>query len=103
MGRVSFATTQLKDKFKGNQDYARKVDEIVDRGPTFGTPGPTSLNAQAKHCHVDNQVGIAWIYLPGVFQNPKQEPCAEILALGRKNGSSGQGNSGYKWSQTGDI
>jgi hypothetical protein len=102
MSRVIFATPELREKFRGNQDYARKIDEIVDRGPQFGTPGPTILDSQAKHCHVDNQIGIAWIYLPGVFQDPKQAPCARILALGRKDNSTG-GTSGYKWSNKGDV
>ena len=103
MGRVTFATDELRDKFKGNEDYSDKINEIVDRATAYGKEGPKNLGSDVKHCHITDQVGIAWRYLSGAFKNPKQEPFAEILALGRKNEKAKPGNSGYEWSKKGDI
>jgi hypothetical protein len=65
---------------------------------TYGTLGPRNLAAGARHHHITNRTGIAWVY-QGV-NNVDQH----ILALGAKhNRNTGRGDSGYDWSDTGNI
>jgi hypothetical protein len=94
---MTFETQKLKEACEADKNILNKLTTIRTDGPTYGTPGPTNLHAQARHAHVYSQFGIAWYYggSPlGLHQH--------ILALGKKNNKAKPGNSEYDWDKNGN-
>ena len=60
-------------------------------------PARRIWNLHARHAHVYNQFGVAWVYR-GVPLGLHQH----ILALGKKNNKAKTGNSGYDWDKNGN-
>ncbi|MEP7730458.1 hypothetical protein [Marinomonas primoryensis] len=94
---MTYATQKLRDACEADQKILNKLNIIKDDAPTYGTPGPTNLDAQAKHAHITNQTGIAWIYGGAPIGSDQL-----ILALGRKSDKAGNGSSGYIWDKNGN-
>ncbi len=95
---MTFETAQLKQACMDDPSIMTKLSTIRTDAPGFGTPGPESLEAHARHVHVLNETGIAWVY--GGHPVGKDQ---RILALGRKDNKARRGNSGYYWNKFGDI
>lgn len=93
---MTFETQALKDACEADQNILNKLTVIRTDAPDYGTPGPTALDANAKHAHVYNAVGVAWVY-----RGTLAAPQPHILALGRKNDKASAGNSKYDWSKKG--
>lgn len=97
---MTFATMELKLACESDTGILNILTEIrlgASAG-TYGTPGPTSLDAHARHHHITNKTGIAWLY---AGQNNINQ---QILALGKKhNRNTGRGDSGYDWDNKGRI
>ena len=97
---MTFATDELKLACMADSGIMNILTEIRLRATagTYGTPGPTSLDAHARHHHLTNRTGIAWVYQGD--GNADQQ----ILALGAKhNRNTGRGDSGYDWDSRGRI
>jgi hypothetical protein len=56
------------------------------------------LHAHAKHAHLTNDTGVAWVYRGSPVGSDQH-----ILALGRKNNKAKPGNSQYDWDKFGNI
>ena len=56
------------------------------------------MNAQARHAHVTNQIGVAWVYGGSPLGTDQL-----ILALGKKGNKAKPNNSGYAWDKTGKV
>lgn len=95
---MTYETTKLQEACTGDQDIVNKLLIIASDGPEYGTPGPTSLHAQARHAHITNQTGVAWVYR-GTPLGTDQH----ILALGKKNNKAPKGNSQYNWDKKGKL
>ena len=95
---MTYETVKLQEACTADQDIVNKLLIIAADGPAYGTPGPTNLNAQAKHAHVTNQTGVAWVYRGNPLGTDQH-----ILALGKKSDRAGKGNSGYNWDKRGKI
>ena len=94
---MTFETPNLKKACEADLNILNKLTTIRTDAPTYGTPGPTNLDAHARHAHVYNQFGIAWVYR-GVPLGLHQH----ILALGKKNNKAKKGNSDYDWDKNGN-
>ena len=94
---MTFATQKLKEACEADQNILNKLTIIRTDAPSYGTPGPTNLHAQAKHAHITNNTGVAWVY-GGTPLGSDQI----ILALGRKSDRAGNGSSGYIWDTNGN-
>lgn len=94
---MTYATQSLREACEKDQKILNKLSIIKTDAPNYGTPGPTNLDAHAKHAHITNQTGIAWIY-GGTPIGSDQF----ILALGRKKDNAGNGSSGYIWDKNGE-
>jgi len=95
-----FATPELKLACEIDRGILNILTEIRLNAAagTYGTPGPTSLDAHARHHHITNKTGIAWLYAGA--NNVNQQ----ILALGKKHDrNKGRGDSGYDWDDKGRI
>jgi hypothetical protein len=95
---MTFETPQLKQRCLEDKDVMEKLTMIRTDAPTYGTPGPTALDAKARHHHLTDKTGIAWVYRG----NPVGED-QHILALGRKNNKAKPNNSQYDWDKRGNI
>jgi hypothetical protein len=97
---MTFANDTLKMNCMAHTGVMNILTEIrlnASAG-TYGTVGPATLDAHARHHHITNRTGIAWVY-SGV-SNVDQL----ILALGEKhNRNTGRGDSGYDWDARGQI
>ncbi|PCE65285.1 hypothetical protein [Salinivibrio sp. YCSC6] len=92
---MTYATQKLKEACEADINILNKLTEVKDRAPNYDTPGPRNLDQHAKHAHITNNTGIAWVYTnDGNDQH--------ILALGRKSDGAGSGNSGYIWDKNGN-
>ena len=97
---MTFATDALRLSCMAHAGVMNILTEIRLNAAsgTYGTAGPTSLDAHARHHHITNRTGIAWTY--GGVGNIDQH----ILALGEKhNRNTGRGDSGYDWDNRGRI
>jgi len=94
---MTYETAQLRNACEADQSILNKLTEVRTRAPGYGTPGPSALDPHAKHAHLTNDTGIAWVYQGqnGVNQH--------ILALGRQKDNAKPGNSGYAWDKFGNI
>jgi hypothetical protein len=95
---MHYATQDLRNACEADANILNKLTVVRTDGPAYGTPGPSALDAQARHAHVYADIGVAWRYAGTPLGSDQF-----ILALGRKNDKAAQGNSGYKWSATGRI
>ena len=95
---MTYATPALKQACDANQEILKKLTIVRTDAPRYGTPGPTSLNAQARHAHVTNQIGVAWVYGGSPLGTDQL-----ILALGKKDNKAKPNNSGYAWDKTGKV
>lgn len=93
---MTFATAELKQACMGDASIMTKLTTIRTDAPAYGTPGPEALDAHARHAHLTNQTGIAWIYRGRPLGADQH-----ILALGRKNNKAKPGHSQYDWSAHG--
>jgi hypothetical protein len=61
---MTFATAELKLACESDTGILNILTEIRLRASagTYGTPGPTSLEGNARHHHITNKTGIAWAY-----------------------------------------
>jgi hypothetical protein len=97
---MTFQTPELQLACMDDQGVMNMLTGIRlgANGGNYGTPGPTILDAHARHHHLTNRTGIAWVYR-GV-NNVDQH----ILALGAKhNRNTGRGDSGYDWDDRGRV
>jgi hypothetical protein len=97
---MTFATPALRLSCMGHAGVMNILTEIRLNAAsgTYGTAGPTTLDAHARHHHITNRTGIAWVYSGA--NNVDQL----ILALGEKhNRNTGRGDSGYDWDNRGQI
>jgi hypothetical protein len=94
---MTYETAQLRNACEADQSILNKLTEVRTRAPGYGTRGPSALDPHAKHAHLTNDTGIAWVYRGqnGVDQH--------ILALGRKTDRPKANNSGYAWDKFGNI
>ena len=95
---MTYETPKLLEACNADQDIVSKLLIVASDGPEYGTPGPTSLHPQARHAHITNQTGVAWVY-GGSPLGTNQH----VLALGKKNNKAGKGSSGYNWDKKGKI
>ena len=93
--KVTFSTEDLRSTCNSSTSIDMKIETIKSAESTYGTPGPSSLHAHARHTHLSNQTGIAWVY------TDDENVC--ILALGKKDNSRGRTTSGYNWSERGNV
>jgi hypothetical protein len=96
---MTYATPQLKQACEADQNILNKLSIIKTDAPVYGTPGPgpVNLDKHAKHTHVYNQIGVAWVYGGSPVGSDQH-----ILALGKKNDKAKPGNSGYAWDKKGN-
>jgi hypothetical protein len=94
---MTYETPQLKQACEADQNILNKLSTIRTDAPTYGTPGPGNLDAQARHAHVYNQIGVAWVYRGSPVGSDQH-----ILALGKKDDKAKPGNSGYAWDKKGN-
>jgi hypothetical protein len=94
---MTYETAQLRTACEADQSILNKLTEVRTRAPGYGTPGPSALDAHAKHAHLTNDTGIAWVY------RGKNGADQHILALGRKDDKAKPNNSKYRWDKFGDI
>jgi hypothetical protein len=89
-----FDNQTLKDACMGSDATMEKLTAIRQDGPLRGgTPGPTALHISAKHRHITNNTGIAYVW---------DGDTITVLALGKKhNRNTGRGDSGYDWNNDG--
>lgn len=95
---MTYETPELRGACEADQNILNKLTTVREDAPGYGTPGPENLNAHARHAHIYNGVGVAWVYggTPlGVDQH--------VLALGRKDDKAKNGFSGYDWDKWGRI
>jgi hypothetical protein len=94
---MTYETAELRATCEADQSILNKLTEVRTRAPGYGTPGPTALDPHAKHAHLTNDTGVAWVYRgkDGIDQH--------ILALGRKNDKARPNNSKYDWNKFGNI
>ena len=95
---MTFETAKLRTACEADQDILNKLTIIRTDAPTYGTPGPSALHAQARHAHITNQTGVAWVYGGSPLGSDQH-----ILALGTKNNKAKPGNSQYDWDKFGNI
>jgi hypothetical protein len=95
---MTFETPQLKLACEADQNILNKLTTVRTDAPTYGTPGPSALDAQARHAHITNQTGVAWVY-GGSPLGANQH----ILALGKKNNKAKPGHSQYDWDKFGKV
>jgi hypothetical protein len=95
---MTYETPDLKRACEANKEILNKLTIVRTDAPRYGTPGPSALHAQARHAHVTNQIGVAWIYRGSPLGTDQH-----ILALGKKNNKAKPGNSEYDWSKTGKV
>ena len=69
-------------------DAKRKIQRVLDGGPSYGTRGPKSQHKNAKHTHITDKDGFCWVW--------DGNKCT-VLAYGEKSGQAGKDDSGYKW------
>ncbi len=97
---MTFETPELQLACMADNGAMGKLTEIRLGAPAgvYGDPGPTDLDPHARHHHINNRTGIAWVYQGA--NNANQH----ILALGTKhNRNVGRGDSGYDWDRRGRI
>jgi hypothetical protein len=95
---MTYETPQLRNACEADPSILNKLTEVRTRAPGYGTPGPTALDAHAKHAHLGNQTGVAWVYRGSPVGSDQH-----ILALGTKNNKAKPGNSQYDWDKFGNI
>jgi len=95
---MTYATPDLKRACDASREILNKLTIVRTDAPRYGTPGPTALDPQARHAHVTNQIGVAWVYRGSPLGTDQH-----ILALGKKNNKAKPGNSDYDWSKTGKV
>ena len=94
--KVTFDNPALRAVCNSSRAIDSKIETIKTAVTTgYGKPGPTMLGSHAKHMHLTDKTGIAWEYT--------DESSVKILALGKKDNSSGKVTSGYKWCQRGKV
>ena len=93
---MTFQTDELKTNCMLSPNVMRMLTQIREDGSgRGGTQGPRGLARHARHRHITNDYGIAYVW---TNQN------VHILALGQKhNRNKGRGDSGYDWSLQGDY
>jgi hypothetical protein len=95
---MTYETAELRTACEADQSILNKLTEVRSRAPEYGTKGPTALHAHAKHAHLTNDTGVAWVYRGSPVGSDQH-----ILALGRKNNKAKPGNSQYDWDKFGNI
>jgi hypothetical protein len=95
---MTFETAKLKVACEADASILNKLTTVRTDAPTYGTPGPTALDPQARHAHVTNQIGVAWVYGGNPLGTDQH-----ILALGKKNNKAKPGNSQYDWDKQGAV
>ena len=95
---MRYSTPALKSACDRSPDILKKLTIVRTDAPKYGTPGPTALHAQARHAHVTNQIGVAWVYEGSPLGTDQL-----ILALGKKNNKAKPGNSEYDWDKNGKV
>jgi hypothetical protein len=93
---IQYANERLQRVCEEDADIQRKLQQALEDGrETGGTPGPRCLANDAYHLHYAGKYGVAFRWT--------NDTTIEVLALGKKDGSKGQGTSGYKWSEKGKV
>jgi hypothetical protein len=59
---MPYSTPDLKRAWDADREILNKLTIVRTDAPRYGTPGPTALDWQARHAHVTNQIGVAWVY-----------------------------------------
>jgi|LNFM01.1.fsa_nt_gb hypothetical protein len=95
---MTYETAKLRTACEADQDILNKLTIVRTDAPTYGKPGPTALNAQARHAHITDKIGVAWVYAGSPLGTDQH-----ILALGKKNNKAKPGNSEYDWSKFGSV
>jgi hypothetical protein len=94
---MTYETPQLRQACEADQNILNKLSIIRTDAPMYGTPGPENLDPHARHAHVYNQIGVAWVYRGFPIGSDQH-----ILALGKKNNKAKPGNSEYDWDNKGN-